>query len=316
MSEQYYNVKKFFENIGYELLTPEEEYINNKKIYKTSTRFIYRCKNNHEREMTIASFNNKKTKSIDTEDFCVECIRIKQNEQKKKELQKLITNGHQILNYENNKNVKYQCGNCNFICQTTSINLLRSTSTKFCHKCQNDRFKLLYDDIKKRVELMGMKLLLKEDEYENNKQLLPILCVCGKEYKLKLADIERGRQCIFCKNGKNEQICREIFERLTKKPFVNSRPKWLNGLELDGYNEDLQIAWEYNGKQHYQYVPEFFHKNGIEEFYSQQKRDQLKTEKCESNHVNLLIIPYTMSKDLVELELFIKKFLECNCVKI
>jgi hypothetical protein len=309
MTTQYDNIKQYLNNNGFELLTSTETYVNdkNKNKYK---KFTFRCNNNHTSEIAITSFNNKKSKITHIEELCSECVRLKNNEIKLKDLQsKILHNNHIILSYENNKNITYKCGNCNNINNTTSVNLLRPTSTKFCNKCQNDKNKLLYKDIKVRVEKMGMKLLLIETDYENNKQLLPIVCVCGKEYQLKLHDIERGRQCIFCKNGKNEQICREIFEKLTNKKFTNSRPKWLKGLELDGFNEELKIAWEYNGKQHYLYVPEFFHKNGIEEFYGQQERDKKKVQLCIDNNVKLLVIHYSLSKDLVKLETYIKNFL-------
>jgi hypothetical protein len=307
MTTQYDNIKQYLNNNGFELLTSTDTYVNDKSKYK---KFTFRCNKNHTKEIAITSFNNKKSKIKDIEELCSECVRLKNNEIKLKELQSKILNNHIILSYENNKNITYKCGNCNNINNTTSGNLLRDSSTKFCHKCQNDKYKLEYESIKTRVENMGISLILKESEYQNNKQLLPIICVCGKEYKLKLHDIERGRQCIFCKNGKNEQICREIFEKLTNKKFNNTRPKWLGGLELDGFNEELNIAWEYNGKQHYEYVPEFFHKNGIKDFECQQERDSKKQKLCIDNKVNLLVIHYSYSKDLINLESYIKNFLD------
>ena len=67
--------------------------------------------------------------------------------------------------------------------------------------------------------------------------------------------------CPYCLN-KSEQKCRELFEQITGKKFPKIRPKWLindrgNQMELDGYCEELKIAFEYQGKQHYEIV-EFF----------------------------------------------------------
>lgn len=312
MSIQYNNIKIYLNKGEFEIITTEEEYISKKNKYGTSSEFQYNCNKNHINTIRIASFINKKNKIKDYTELCPICVKKKVTDEKLIVLQaKVLHNNHTILSYENNKNITYECGNCFSINKTTSVNLFRKTSTKFCNKCQNDKFKLKYENIKERVEKKGMKLLLEETEYENNKQLLPIICICGKEYKLKLFDIERGRHCIFCKNGKSEELCRTIFQELTGKKFINSRPKWLNGLELDGYNKELKMAWEYNGKQHYLYVPEYFHRNNIEEFHSQQERDKRKIMLCEKNEVNLLVIPYKFTfNDKTNLEIFIKKFLE------
>ena len=58
-------------------------------------------------------------------------------------------------------------------------------------------------------------------------------------------------------------------------------------LNLDGYNEELRIAFEHQGIQHYRFDP-FFHNNNKNNFIEQQKRDLLKQELCIKNNVILI----------------------------
>lgn len=60
-----------------------------------------------------------------------------------------------------------------------------------------------------------------------------------------------------------EEISRGYFEYIFEgKKFIKSRPKWLkspknHSIELDGYCSELKLAFEYNGVQHYKFVPRF-----------------------------------------------------------
>ena len=46
-------------------------------------------------------------------------------------------------------------------------------------------------------------------------------------------------------------------------------------LRLDGYNEELKLAWEYNGVQHYYVADKHY---GEADLDAQRKRDQKKRE--------------------------------------
>lgn len=94
-----------------------------------------------------------------------------------------------------------------------------------------------------------------------------------------------------------EEQCRMIFEGLFPgHKFIKVRPKWLKNpltgklLELDGYNEKLKLAFEYNGYQHYIY-PNKYHKTR-DEFIAQKQRDIIKIELCDKQGVFLMTIPY------------------------
>jgi hypothetical protein len=92
-------------------------------------------------------------------------------------------------------------------------------------------------------------------------------------------------------------------EDLFGVPFSKERPDFLrnpvtsdgrdtNNLELDCYNSGLKLAVEYNGVQHYKYVP-YFHKNR-DAFQNQKYRDYMKREMCEKNGITLIEVPYTV----------------------
>jgi hypothetical protein len=118
------------------------------------------------------------------------------------------------------------------------------------------------------------------------------------------------------KESKGETICRNYLEKTFGKAFAKSRPRFLNNpvtggefnLELDGYNSELGLAFEYQGQQHYKYVP-YFHKNK-EAFYNQKYRDYMKRVMCKDNGIKLIEVPYDvkhcdieeyMKKELVKL---------------
>lgn len=106
-------------------------------------------------------------------------------------------------------------------------------------------------------------------------------------------------------SSKGETECKRVLESIFNKPFNKIRPKWLanpitgnNHLELDLYNEELGLACEYQGKQHYVFTP-FFHKSK-EHFYNQKYRDELKRRMCKDNGLILIEVPYTVNLNNIE----------------
>jgi hypothetical protein len=101
---------------------------------------------------------------------------------------------------------------------------------------------------------------------------------------------------------KTEEKCRKILKELTGFEFTKVRPFFLkyytgHNLELDGYNPLLNMAFEYNGVQHYKFC-KFFH-TSIEDFEEQQRHDNFKKERCRALGIKLIEIPYFVKeKDL------------------
>jgi hypothetical protein len=116
--------------------------------------------------------------------------------------------------------------------------------------------------------------------------------------EIKICNKKSGR---FVSKG--EKLCCEIMERIYGVPFKSVRPAWLSNpetgynLELDCYNDELKIAVEYNGEQHYKW-PNFTNQT-YEQFINQVRRDKYKVETCDSNGVYLITVPYNIAHNKI-----------------
>jgi hypothetical protein len=129
-------------------------------------------------------------------------------------------------------------------------------------------------------------------EYKNKETNMKWRCDKGHEWDTTFGNIKNhGTWCSKCSGYRSEELCRDIFEKYLVEEFPTKRPEWLEGLELDGYNEEVNIAFEYNGRQHYEYN-EHFHRGDYEIFEAQQARDLKKYRICRERNVDLIIIPY------------------------
>ena len=61
-------------------------------------------------------------------------------------------------------------------------------------------------------------------------------------------------------------------------------------MEFDGFNEELSLAFEYNGKQHY-FFTTMFHSDETD-FYQQLEDDDLKKTLSANHGIKLIVIPY------------------------
>jgi predicted RNA-binding Zn-ribbon protein involved in translation (DUF1610 family)/ribosomal protein S18 len=118
----------------------------------------------------------------------------------------------------------------------------------------------------------------------------------------------QGEGCPNCSSFRTEKMSREIFERLFEHKFPKCRPKWLEGLELDGYCEELLMAFEYNGQQHNEVIPHFYH-DTPEKFAIRREHDTRKKRICQERGIRLCVIPYTIDYRNPEgLERFIRSW--------
>lgn len=122
-----------------------------------------------------------------------------------------------------------------------------------------------------------------------------IVCSLGHEFENDWQHMSPPRNgwCSTCSKGsKSEELARTTFRQLFGAPFRKARPKWLRNsrgrqMELDGFEESLSLAFEYQGRQHFENV-------GIYSSDAQLKQriidDRDKARLCGENGVTLITI--------------------------
>ena len=173
------------------------------------------------------------------------------------------------------------------------------------------------------VDKIALKLMLTLDEYklqalERGVRCIateyldsePILHQCLKDpshaWSANPGSVKQDHGCPYCNNLKQEPRCRAWFEKFFQRSFPKIRPRWLVNragyhLELDGYCEELKLAFEYNGIQHYASHKGNF-RGGEEMFQKIQANDIVKKDLCSLHDITLIVVPY--------LEKEIEKYLE------
>jgi hypothetical protein len=188
------------------------------------------------------------------------------------------------------------------------------SNNTWCIKCHMiKRRKKCIDRVYKWIDMLGGKCLTnKEDiplETLSNMIDVKINCKKGHIFTKTFQSLIIGTWCPKCLY-KSEEACREVFEKIFPFKFPKKRLKSLDYLELDGYSSELGIAFEYDGRQHSEYIPHF-HRNGTKDFMEQQERDYKKEDLCIKNGIMLIRIPHTLSYDKPkDIEEFISSSLE------
>lgn len=177
---------------------------------------------------------------------------------------------------------------------------------QWCPKCFADKYRLDPAEIISAANKMGGKCLSTKN-YKTVKTKLQFECAQGHKFWMQVRYVRSGSWCPECSSGKSERICRAYFEQLFGHSFPKTRPKWLKGLELDGYCHELKLAFEHNGIQHYKKIFGS-QKNNEHSIKYRKKKDALKKQLCKKHGVQLIIIPALFVKTkLKDLKIYIKR---------
>lgn len=153
-------------------------------------------------------------------------------------------------------------------------------------------------DVRKVIEDKG-GLLDNGWRYINSGKRFVIVCKRGHKFETRWSMVESGYWCPYCFHKTQEEF-RGVIEKFFNKSFLSKWPKWLintkgKRLQLDGYNEELKIAFEYQGYQHY--ILGYFDKNDENRLKKRKEHDSIKKELCKKFGITLVIVPYYVPKN-------------------
>jgi hypothetical protein len=181
--------------------------------------------------------------------------------------------------------IKWSCGRDNhppFL--STPDNVLNSN--KWCPLCGEEKKGRDYrpiEDVVNRVKERGGEIVSFQDEYKGYNTRVVIKCSDGHTWPVTVHSLLGGSWCPKCIESVGETITRKIFEATFKASFPKTRPNFLKSnrggwLELDGFNADIGIAFEYQGTYHSR--PD------------QIRRDNEKRELCKNQGIKVVEIEY------------------------
>lgn len=276
------DIREFIKKEGHELLT--EEYINARQ------NLSIRCPKGHIYERNWNSFQQGKRCP-----YCSPMSKIN----KKKTISQIneiaLKDGYEFLEKEwisAKYKMKCKCPRNHIF----EINWNNFKGGKRCRYCRDEDKRLSYDYVKEYVEKEGY--VLHTEVYVGSKQSLLFECPKGHIYEATFdAFKHHNRRCPHCKKSSGETKVREILEKFNVEYVQEYKIKECRNiyvLPFDFYLPTLNVLIEYDGQQHFK--PVSFgndDEKAIKEFKQRQINDNIKTQYCKDNNIELRIVKYS-----------------------
>lgn len=153
-----------------------------------------------------------------------------------------------------------------------------------------------FNILKKIAESKGGKII--STSYKGLKNKLEFQDRLQNKFWSLPNNIKRGKWSPFESANTSEEKCRQCFQFIFNKKFINTwdilKRKGKRYLQLDGYNQELNLAFEYQGEQHYNAnavrCKKLEQKQKI--FLKIQENDKIKEKLCKEKNIFLVKIKY------------------------
>ncbi len=184
----------------------------------------------------------------------------------------------------------------------------------WCPLCWDERRSqaltvITIEDCKKIALARGGVCL--SSQYKNGEPL-EFKCANNHIFKRTWDELQLNRWCTepACnRTYRNQEICRQIFQNIFNKEFKEVRLKDIGiseagKLEYDGYNDELKMAFEYNGKFHFEKVFD------NQDLNLQKQNDKRKAELSQQYGITLVQVKYFPTTPSIDRYKYIENILK------
>lgn len=166
------------------------------------------------------------------------------------------------------------------------------------------------DKLRKEIisKLFSLKYSLKSplSSIKSCESKFNVSCDKNHIFTTSLSRLRSSRRCPFCEDSVGERYFRLSMQKLFASDFNTVRPKWLKinqgRCEIDGFNENLGLGFEYQGEQHFSKVDLFHRNKTLEEIIETDRKKRIIFNKR-----GLLILEPTYKLRLEDFDEFILK---------
>lgn len=288
----YKEIKKQIREMGYTLLTKEEEYKN------TKTKLLVKCSKGHEFETRYYDLKNRNK--------CLICSGDRID--KKAEIGKKY-NMWTILGFEEHLPNKQLTAICKCDCGTIKKIRYQNLKKGLSKNCGCIRKKKI-SEMMSIESIVGEKygrLTVVEEIGKNKygKTICKCKCDCGNTAIVLSNSLRSGSTLSCgCLMSKYPSIIQNELLNLgynsVKEKHINLKNELINYIRFDVYVPSLNLAIEYDGEGHF--IPTDYAGRGmdfsIEQLKQTQLRDRIKDKYCIKNGIYLLRIPYTEKNNI------------------
>ena len=212
----------------------------------------------------------------------------KTTEEYKAELKSINPNIEVLEEYINtDTKILHKCKICNYEWKAKPSHILSKQSCPVCAKIKQSKTTEEYKE-----ELKGRNIVCLEKYINNKTKILHKCLICGNTWKAIPNNILSGYGCPHCNSSKGEKaikifLTENKIDYIPQKKFKDCRDK--NPLPFDFYLPGLNIAIEYQGRQHYEAIEHF---GGEKQLHLQRHHDWMKRKYCRDKDITLITISY------------------------